>query len=398
MASQGNSSEEDFRAMEERIASVCDKIHKLVDERKEVLLHRLKNLKNSYERNLEADRAVKQLLEFREAGANLLTSNLLESSKLISLEVIDKQIEDWKQKQTSMKLISNHDLVWDESELRQVLGKVDLILKDPNYSQREAPTHSASKHGHEPGELDTPFYLALVEEKNEVYIADSGNHRIVVHNMDGEFIRQFNKKPIESPRGIAVTSEAVFVTDNLQHALYKFDKQGKVLLEIKKEGSSKREFRNPCGVACKYSHVYVCDFNNNRIQIFDESLKILRCVVNKDFGFPSDILFTKKYFYVLSTVNNAIMHYTTEEQLIRTINLKGQFQPIVEAYFFARDNHKNFLISDKYGDCIKVFSKEGQYENMLGAGKMRYPRGIAVTADSLILHVCESKQGSFQIY
>ena len=398
MASQGNSFEEDLRTIEERIDSVCDNIHRLVNERKEILLQRLKNLKDLYERNLEADRAVKQLQEFREAGANLLTSNLLESSKLISLEVIDKQIEDWKQKQTSMKLISGHKLVWDESELIQALGKVNLILKDPNYSQREAPTHSASKHGHELGELDTPFYLVLVEEKNEVYIADSGNHRIVVHNMEGEFIRQFNKKPIESPRGIAITSEAVFVTDNLLHALYKFDMQGEVLLQIKKEGSSRRELRNPCGVRCKYSRVYVCDFNNNRLQIFDESLNLLRCVENKDFGFPSDILFTKKYFYVLSAVNNAIIQYTIEEQLIRTIHLKGQKKLIGEAYFFTRDNHKNFLISDKYGDCIKVFSKEGQYKSTLGAGKLHYPRGLAVTADSLIIHVCETKQASFQIY
>ena len=397
MATQGNNFEEEFRVIDERIVSVCDNIHKLVDERKEILLQRLKNLKNSYERNLEADRAVKQLQEFREAGANLLTSNLLESSKLISLEVIDKQIEDWKQKQTSMHL-TNHNLVWDEAELRQALSKVNLILKEPNYSQREAPIHSACKYGHELGDLDTPFYLVLVEGKNEVYIADSGNHRIVVHNMEGEFIRQFNQKPIESPRGIAVSNEAVFVTDNLQHALYKFDTQGKVLLQKKKEGSWIRELKNPCGVACKYSLVYVCDFNNNRIQIFDESLNALRCVGNKDFGFPSDILFTKKYFYVLSTVNNAIMQYSIEEQLIRTIYLKGQNTAIGEAYFFTRDNHKNFLISDKYGNCIKVFSKEGRYESTLGAGKAHYPRGLAVTADSLIIHVCESKQGSFQIY
>ncbi|KAI6660438.1 NHL repeat containing protein [Oopsacas minuta] len=398
MANEENNFEIEFNAIEEKINAVIDKIHKLVDERKERLLKRLNDLKISYGRNCEAESAMKQLQQFRDAGANLLTSNLLENSKVISLEVIDKQIESWKQKQASMKIHAKHELKWNEFEVKNALNGVDLILTDPCYSKRNLPTYSTCKQGHEEGDISVPFYIALVEEENEVYIADSGNHRIAIHNMEGEFLRQFNKTRVESPRGIAVTNEAVFVTDNIQHALYKFNHEGEISRKIKKQGEGRGAFLNPCAVACKYSYVYVCDFNNNRIQIFDEDLKLDRIIANKEFGYPSDILFSKKYFYVLSTVNNAIFQYTNEERLIRTIRLIGQSAPINEAYFFARDKHKNFLISDKYAECIKVFSREGNYKETLGEGNTHYPRGLAVTEDCKIIHVCENKEGAFQIY
>ena len=387
-----------YNSLEERIVSVFDKIHKLVDERKEIVLKRLKNLKKSYERSTEADGAIKQLQQFRDAGANLLTSNLLENSKLISLEVIDKQIEDWKRNKASTNILSKHELFWEESELNDALDKVNLILADPSYSDRGIPSHSACKLGNGQGDLLTPFYIELVEEKNEVFIADSGNHRIVIHNLEGQFLRQFTKVPLESPRGLALTAEALFVTDNLHHALYKFKLNGELVKQIRNEGSNPQAFLNPTGVAFNNSNLYVCDFNNNRIQVLDGNLNFKRRLTNKELNLPSDIKFSKKYFYVLNTVNNSILRYTKDEMLNRVIHLVGQSNPINEAYFFTRDNHKNFLVSDKYGDCIKVFSREGDQLNTLGVGSVHYPRGIAVTEDSRIIHVCENKDSVFQIY
>ena len=398
MASEENDFEQEYKNLEDRIISAFDRYHKLVDEKKDKILKRLKNLKKSYERSTEADGAIKQLQQFRDAGANLLTSNLLEDSKLISLEVIDKQIEDWKRKKTSTNLMSKHELLWNESKLNNALENVNLILSDPSYSLRRHPYHSTCNLGNGHGDLLEPFYIELVEERNEIYIADSGNHRIVIHNLEGQFLRQFTQIYIERPRGLALTTKALFVTDNLQHALYKFKLNGELEKQVKSEGCNTKDFFNPTGVAFYNYTVYVCDFNNNRIQILDENLNFKRRLTNKELKLPSDIKFSKKYFYVLNTVNNSILRYSKDEVLNNVIHLKGQTNPIIEAYFFTRDNHKNFLISDKYGNCIKIFSKDGEQHNTLGTDSLHFPRGIAVTEDSRIIHVCESKKGAFQIY
>ena len=395
MASEGNDFEQEYKNLEERIISVFERLHRLVDAKKDIILRHLKNLKKSYERSTEADSAIIQLQQFRDAGANLLTSNLLENSKLISLEVIDKQIQDWKRKKASTIIMSRHELFWDESKFANALEKVNLILSEPSYSMRRTPSHSACKLGSGQGDLLVPFYIELAEEKNEVYIADSGNHRVVIHNLEGQFLRLLTQVHIESPRGLALTPEALFVTDNLKHSLYKFKLNGELDKQVGSEGNHIREFLNPTGVGFKNATVYVCDFNNNRIQILDENLNFKRRLTNKELNLPSDIKFSKKYFYILNTVNNLILRYTKDEMLVEVIELKAK---IPEAYFFTRDHHKNFLISDKYGNCIKIFSRGGEQLDTLGVGCARYPRGVAVTEDSRIIHVCENKEGAFQIY
>ncbi len=46
--------------------------------------------------------------------------------------------------------------------------------------------------GHGPGEMGSPFYMALNEDNGNIFVADQGNHRISVYNNEGDdFINIF---------------------------------------------------------------------------------------------------------------------------------------------------------------------------------------------------------------
>ncbi len=79
---------------------------------------------------------------------------------------------------------------------------------------------------------------------------------------------------LDSPRGIAVDSSGnIFVSDNENHRILKFDSSGKFLTEIGggSADSAEGRFDSPWGVAVDASgNVYVTDTDNNRIQKFRE--------------------------------------------------------------------------------------------------------------------------------
>ena len=79
--------------------------------------------------------------------------------------------------------------------------------------------------------------------------------------MDGKF---------KKPGGVAVDAAGnVYVADTGNHRIQKFTSNGVLLAKWGKEGSGNCEFRSPEGVAVDASgNVYVADTGNHRIQKF----------------------------------------------------------------------------------------------------------------------------------
>ncbi len=80
---------------------------------------------------------------------------------------------------------------------------------------------------------------------------------------DGQFI---------SPAGVAVDSSGnVYVADTGNHRIQKFTSDGHFVTKCGVEGSGDGQFRNPADVAVDSSgNVYVADTGNHRIQKFEQ--------------------------------------------------------------------------------------------------------------------------------
>ena len=74
---------------------------------------------------------------------------------------------------------------------------------------------------------------------------------------------------LNGPCGIAIdTSGMVYVSEDGNDRVSVFTSDGQFLTSVGRRGTGPGEFISPYGLAVDNGVVYVCDFINNRVQIF----------------------------------------------------------------------------------------------------------------------------------
>ncbi|PIR18615.1 MAG: hypothetical protein COV48_06545, partial [Elusimicrobia bacterium CG11_big_fil_rev_8_21_14_0_20_64_6] len=129
-----------------------------------------------------------------------------------------------------------------------------------------------TKPGSGPGELRHPFDVA-VDGNGDIYVADSGNGRIQVFNASGAFLRQFGPGVLLSTsevRGIALTTEGLWVSDQEQERVFLFSRAGGLVKSIGDADSVVGEISRMRGLAAdRLGALYVVEPNRDRTQKFD---------------------------------------------------------------------------------------------------------------------------------
>ena len=136
--------------------------------------------------------------------------------------------------------------------------------------------------GESDGRFVTPQGVA-VDSSGNVYVTDELNHRIQKFDSDGTFITEWGSEgegygQFNTPMGVAVdSSDNVYIGDGGNNRIQKFDSEGTFITEWGSEGEGNGEFgngefRSPTRVAVDSSNnVYVVDTANHRIQKFSSS-------------------------------------------------------------------------------------------------------------------------------
>ena len=122
------------------------------------------------------------------------------------------------------------------------------------------------------GQFNRPEDLA-VDSQGNIYVSEYGNNRVQVLDPNGRYLRQFGDKSgpgkLNSPEGIQIAHDCVYVSDCDNHRIAVFQLSGAFLTSFGKEGEGRGEFRRPCGIMFDCDGVlYVCDWLNDRIQVF----------------------------------------------------------------------------------------------------------------------------------
>jgi DNA-binding beta-propeller fold protein YncE len=130
------------------------------------------------------------------------------------------------------------------------------------------------QRGDAPGQLNFPTHIAADAEGN-LYVTDSLNGRVEVFDAQGHFQRQIGSlgdSPgfFSRPKGAAVDSLGhLYVLDALFDNFQVFDRSGRLLLALGEAGSQPGEFWLPNGIAISRSNeIFVADSYNHRLQIF----------------------------------------------------------------------------------------------------------------------------------
>ena len=135
-------------------------------------------------------------------------------------------------------------------------------------------TGNFGERGRGEGQFNFPTYL-WIDKNGLLYVVDSMNFRVQIFSPSGEVVSIFGEQGNSSgymarPKGIATDSEGhIYVVDGLFHSVQIFDRNGQFLDYFGKQGKGDAEFWLPSGIYIDaQDRIFVADSYNSRIQVF----------------------------------------------------------------------------------------------------------------------------------
>ena len=253
-----------------------------------------------------------------------------------------------------------------------------------------------------------PYYIA-VGDKGELFVTECLEHRYTVLDSRGQRVLTIGsrgKPPFGNglPTGIATDGEGNVYVASTDHKVQKFNKQGEVIKSVGKKGGNVGEFDGPFGVRYYNHHVYVCDCNNGRVQVFDSDLNFVRSFGTYGDGpdqlkQPWDIDFdTQGNIYVVDLNKHQVLVYSEDGQYLRHFGQKGQGEGELSEprgmcvsgdYVYIAETGGNWLVNAlRYSwNSVSVFRTSGEFIHSFWNwdSELPSPRGIAIDQDGFVL-------------
>jgi DNA-binding beta-propeller fold protein YncE len=239
-----------------------------------------------------------------------------------------------------------------------------------------------------------------VDSAGEVYVFQRGKKAdpVVVFDAKGQYLRSWGRGMIGNAHGMRAGRDGnIWVTDNGDHQVLKFDRTGKVLLKLGKRGQAGTDaetFNRPTDIAFAPSgEVYVSDgYGNSRVVKFTADGKYLmdwgkRGTKPGEFNTPHSIgVDSKGRVYVSDRENNRIQVFDANGKFLRQWNHLGATQnlfvtPEDEMWIIThRNNIENLTYDTLAGRIMKIDIETGRI-----LGSMESPgHWIHATPDKLI--------------
>jgi len=245
------------------------------------------------------------------------------------------------------------------------------------------------------------------DDEVTVYGVNSGEDNIIYNKSMKSLgiygLDESGEQRLSRPHGIAANARGeVYVADTGNHRIVRLFNSGRELqyvAAIGREGQAEGEFRAPFGVALDvHGQLYVTDTANNRIQVFNSKNEYVRKIGNhaglhSQFIQPTDIeilhqdeewVFHKTSFLVvIDSMNQRIQKLALSGKTLLKKNMKRCGFPDADLQYIDIDYYGNIYITDKANHCIHKFD---HFLNLLtsygrlGSGHKEFvePRGITI--------------------
>ena len=120
------------------------------------------------------------------------------------------------------------------------------------------------------GEFDRPLDVKFDTAGNMyVGVAEWGNGRVQVMDSSGRFIREFGQGKLSVPSCLLIADKYVYVSDVSDDCIVVYETSGQYVTSFGEYGEYEGEFSSPyCITSCVDGFIHVCDYWNNRVQIF----------------------------------------------------------------------------------------------------------------------------------
>ncbi|XP_070554997.1 tripartite motif-containing protein 2-like [Ptychodera flava] len=217
-----------------------------------------------------------------------------------------------------------------------------------------------------------PFDIA-VSADDRYFMTDWNNKQVVVSDEDGKVITTFGQNELKHPRGISISplDGAVYVsdwdgkigdkTDKEGHCIRKYTQDGQYIKSFGKYGKENGEFKGPfMMVHDKQGLLFVADFDNDRIQVFNTNDQFLYKfgIPGKEdgqlFGPRGVSLDSDRYVYV-SDCNDRIQKFDSSGRFTSRVDRKEDGLKRPRGLIITDSVPMKIIVADRENHCIKVF-------------------------------------------
>ena len=395
--------------------------HEALQVRENILLSQVDEIEKEYNNKTEKmNKIIEALNKATFQCEETLTDNILTDVNQQVRLALDKKIQE-----LTANTDTSIEFEWDnlfETGIQQ-LGSIKLNGQTmisptsifpphvkpvvPDYKTKQLPTAYCCKKSSKqkyPGELNGPRSLAIHYKTGNIYIAELGNHRVQVFSCNGGYLFKFSKK-MNTPVGICISQNKVFVTQNTDHCINMYELEGKLIKSVGSKGNGEAQFKNPIGVDVSdiNNDIYVCDYYNHRIQILTEELKYHSMLETDLLKYPRDVKVTRDRVLVLAGSDPCMFVFNSDHVLANRLITTGVGKQTDSPWCFDIDREYNIIMSDRDNHCVYVFNQEGEQIHKFGKegqgiGEFDRPCGIVLDNTGRIIVVCRKDTNCLQFF
>lgn len=264
---------------------------------------------------------------------------------------------------------------------------------------------------------------------SDLYVADTGNHRIVIYDLDGKYFGQLGGKGgykdingngeqddfetgsgtdnehFANPRGVYATTDAIYTADtgNNRVMVYDLDQNFKFQIGNLTAGIDTNELNGPSDVLADSSSIYVVDTNNHRLMIFDLQGKFVKLFgvtgtasdSDNTLNMPSGVA-SGNYMYIADTMNHRVTYYDEGLNYAGQIgrNEPGTGDIALHSPRGVFVDNDRVYVADTRNNRIGVFFKTGDLDEHIGGSaasdEFRLKAPSDVTSTNTRVYVVDS--------
>ena len=412
---------EQMKESRKKIRDSFKRSHEALQVRESKLLSRVDEIEREYNSRSEEMNTLVEALN----KATLQCEETLAANKLTDINQILRTATDKKIQELTADTYTSIEFEWDnlfETGIEQ-LGSIKLNCQTmisptsifpphvkpvvPDYKTKQLPTAYCCKKSSEqksPGLLNYPSSIAIHYKTGNIYLAEFGNNRVQVFRYNGEYVFMFSEM-MNSPTGICISQNRVFVTQANVHCINMYELEGKLIKSVGSEGNGEAQFKLPLGldISDRTNNIYVCDCFNDRVQILTEELKYHSVLGIDLLKSPLDVKVTRDRVFVLADSDPCMFVFNSDHILTNRLITRGVGKQTSDPFYFDIDREHNIIISDYRNHCVYVFNQEGEQIHKFGKegqgiGEFYQPRGLALDNTGRIIVVCEKDTNCLQFF
>lgn len=268
------------------------------------------------------------------------------------------------------------------------LGSMHISDPVQFYQSKKVPVDTINCQASAPPGLSNPRSVLQDSDNGRLYVVDSDNKRVVVLTTEWQIMNVFGEKELDSPWGVAVLSDSVFVTDVRYHGLLKFSLLDFSLVS-RVSSTENKKLKEPRGIVSDGNELFVADSGSHAISVFNSDLEFIRYIGNGELWFPRDIKLLQDSIITLDKSDLCVHIFSKEGEKKKDLiplDPNRKSSPL----FFHIDSSGNIILSDYDSKSLQVFDPSGNSIHTLQVDEN--PKGVLVLKDKLICCYTDSIQ------